>query len=78
MPITNASTLCAWETSTIVYGHHSPDYLKGAATAIADKDKTDVSVVESVVGKTRSHAKSQKINRIMVGPGGFEPPTRPL
>jgi integrase len=34
-----------------VYGHHSPDYLKSAATAIAGKDKRDVSVVVSVVGK---------------------------
>jgi hypothetical protein len=49
------------ETLNRVYGHHSPDYLKGAATAIAGKDKADVSVVETVVGKTQARAKGQKI-----------------
>jgi len=42
-------------------GHHSPDYLKGAATAIAGNDKANVSVVESVVGGTQTRAKGQKI-----------------
>ena len=49
------------ETLNRVYGHHSPDYLKGAATAIAGKDTADVSVVESVVGKARAPAKGQNI-----------------
>ena len=40
-----------------VYGHHSPDHLKGAATAITGKN---VSVVVSVVDEKRSSRKHQK------------------
>ena len=43
-----------------VYGHHSPYYLKGAATAITGKDPADVSVVDSVVGKTQARTKVEK------------------
>jgi integrase len=49
------------ETLNRVYGHHSPDHLKGAAAAIAGKDNADVSVVESVVGKTQARAKGQNL-----------------
>jgi hypothetical protein len=40
-----------------VYGHHSPHYLKGAATAITGKE---VSVVDSVVRKTEAPSKLKK------------------
>jgi len=43
-----------------VYGHHSPFYLKGAATAITGKSPADVSVVDSVVGKTQARTKVKK------------------
>jgi hypothetical protein len=39
-----------------VYGHHSPDYLKGAATAITGK-----AVVESVVDETGTPRKHQNV-----------------
>ncbi|MFZ1093476.1 MAG: tyrosine-type recombinase/integrase, partial [Xanthobacteraceae bacterium] len=42
-----------------VYGHHSPDYLKDAATAITGKN-ANVSVVVSVVDEKRSSRKHQK------------------
>lgn len=42
-----------------VYGHHSPDHLKDAATAITGKN-ANVSVVVSVVGEKRSSRKHQK------------------
>jgi integrase len=47
------------ETLDRVYGHHSPDHLKGAATAITGKN-ANVSVVVSVVGEKRSSRKHQK------------------
>jgi integrase len=40
-----------------VYGHHSPDHLKGAANAITGKNTANVSVVVSVVGKRQARAK---------------------
>ena len=40
-----------------VYGHHSPDHLKGAAEAIAGKNKLNVSVVVSVVGEAEARTK---------------------
>jgi integrase len=43
-----------------VYGHHSPDHLKGAADAITGKSKPRVSVVVSVVGENRTRTKTQK------------------
>lgn len=43
-----------------VYGHHSPDHLKGAADAITGKIKPRVSVVESVVGDNETRAMNQK------------------
>jgi integrase len=43
-----------------VYGHHSPDYLKRAATAITGKATGNVSVVVSVVGARASSRKNQK------------------
>src|SRR3984893_11498945 len=48
------------ETLERVYGHHSPYYLKGAATAITGKDTANVSVVDSVVGKTEARTKLKK------------------
>jgi integrase len=48
------------ETLARVYGHHSPDHLKGAANAIGTKSIRNVSVVESVVGGNAVRAKSQK------------------
>jgi integrase len=44
-----------------VYGHHSPDYLQGAAAAITGKNRGNVSVVESVVGGTGIRRKNQKM-----------------
>jgi integrase len=48
------------ETLDRVYGHHSPDHLKGAADAIATKSGPNVSVVVSVVEKSESRMKRQK------------------
>jgi hypothetical protein len=44
-----------------VYGHHSPDRLKGAAHAITGKNKANVSVVVSVVDETQARAKLKKV-----------------
>ena len=44
------------ETLDRVYGHHSPDHLKGAANAIAGKSTADV----SVVGGSKTRKKFQK------------------
>ena len=49
------------ETLVRVYGHHSPDHLRGAADAITGKSKPRVSVVVSGVGDNRSGVKSQKL-----------------
>ncbi len=43
-----------------VYGHHSPDYLKGAASAITSKSTATVSVVEFVVDQSQPQTKRQK------------------
>jgi integrase len=43
-----------------VYGHHHPDYLKDAATAIAGKNSASVSVVVSVVEQTKARMKLRK------------------
>ena len=43
-----------------VYGHHSPDHLKGAVEAITSKKVTNVSVVVSVVDKVEARSKLQK------------------
>jgi integrase len=43
-----------------VYGHHSPDHLKGAANAITGKNTANVSVVVSVVGESEARTKLQK------------------
>lgn len=40
-----------------VYGHHSPDHLKGAADAITGKNPASVSVVVSVVGERQARTK---------------------
>ena len=48
------------ETLDRVYGHHSPDYLKGAAHAITSKNTANVSVVVSVVGESEARTKFQK------------------
>jgi integrase len=45
------------ETLDRVYGHHSPDHLKGAANAITGKSTTNVSVVVSVVDENNSRPK---------------------
>lgn len=43
------------------YGHHHPDYMKGAADAITSKDRTkNVSVVETVVELNQHHSKLRK------------------
>ena len=44
-----------------VYGHHSPDHLKGAANAITGKNTANVSVVVSVVDETQARAKLKKV-----------------
>jgi integrase len=43
------------------YGHHHPDYLKGAAAAIGQKGR-HVSVVETVVGLTESQNQTKNSN----------------
>jgi hypothetical protein len=43
-----------------VYGHHSPDHLKGAAHAITGKNTANVSVVFPVVGESEARTKLQK------------------
>jgi integrase len=48
------------ETLDRVYGHHSPEHLKGAADAITMKVGTNVSVVVSVVEKSENRLKRQK------------------
>jgi hypothetical protein len=45
------------------YGHHHPDYLKGAATAIGQKGR-HVSVVETVVDLTERQNQTKKPNEI--------------
>ena len=55
----------------------SPDHLKGAANAITGKN-ANVSVVVSVVEKNEARANIRNPNKSLVGPGGLEPPTRPL
>jgi hypothetical protein len=47
------------QTLARVYGHHSPDHLKGAADAIGEKTKK-VSVVVSVVRGTDAPTKPTK------------------
>ena len=43
------------------YGHHHPDYLRGAAAAIGQKDRF-VSVVETVVSLTRDQKETKNPN----------------
>ena len=43
-----------------VYGHHSPDHLKGAADAITGKNTANVSVVVSVVDKSQARTGHRK------------------
>jgi hypothetical protein len=51
-----------------VYGHHTPDHLKGAAEAITGKNKAKISVVVSVVEKIEAREQFQNpVNR--GGPG---------
>jgi hypothetical protein len=45
------------------YGHHHPDYLQGAATAIGQKGR-HVSVVETVVNLTKDRNEKKKPNDI--------------
>ena len=42
------------------YGHHHPDYMRGAAQAITSKQPTNVSLVVSLVEPENSPAKRQK------------------
>ena len=56
------------------YGHHHPDYMKGAAAAIGQKGR-HVSVVETVVDLTENLNQTKKPNDFLVGVAGFEPAT---
>jgi hypothetical protein len=61
------------EVLLATYGHHHPDFLRGAANAITSKHR--VSVVESVVDLERAWQNRQKGNDYLVGVAGFEPAT---
>ena len=62
VPIWQAAGYLGMSTEILdrVYGHHSPDHLKGAADAITGKNKANVSVVVSVVGGVAARKKFQK------------------
>jgi hypothetical protein len=65
--------VCVWEAAVFLgvspevlqdtYGHHHPDYLKGAAAAIGQKGRY-VSVVETVVNLTEDRNEKKKPNDI--------------
>jgi Phage integrase family len=57
------------------YGHHHPDYLKGAADAITPQN---VSLVVSLAEAAERTKKSKNASEIMVGPAGLEPATKRL
>ena len=42
------------------YGHHHPDYMRGAAQAITSKQSQNVSLVVSLVEPENGRAKGQK------------------
>jgi hypothetical protein len=48
------------ETLQRVYGHHHPDYMRGAAMAIGSKPKQDVSLVVLLVGVRAERTKHKK------------------
>jgi hypothetical protein len=56
------------------YGHHHPDFMRAAASAITAKSR-HVSVVETVVGLETFRKNRKKRNVYMVGVAGFEPAT---
>jgi hypothetical protein len=56
------------------YGHHHPDYLRGAAAAIGQKGRY-VSVVETVVNLTADRNEKKNPNDFLVGVARFEPAT---
>jgi hypothetical protein len=59
VPIWQAAGYLGMSTETLdrVYGHHSPEHLKGAADAITGKNTANVSVVVSVVGEAGARKK---------------------
>jgi hypothetical protein len=60
------------------YGHHHPDYMRGAAQAITAKQPANVSLVVSLVEPKIDRREARKPKYFVVGPGGLEPPTKRL
>jgi hypothetical protein len=50
------------QLSERTYGHHHPDYMRGAAEAITSKQSHNVSLVVSLVEPENDKAKRQKPN----------------
>ncbi|MEJ2623417.1 MAG: tyrosine-type recombinase/integrase [Pseudolabrys sp.] len=59
-----------------VYRHHHPEYLRTAARAIGKRKP--LSLVKPLVGGAKRRPTLLNRLKILVGPGGLEPPTRPL
>jgi hypothetical protein len=51
------------------YGHHHPDYMRGAANAITAKQPQNASLVISLVDPEKRSRRNQKTQRIHGGPG---------
>ena len=61
-----------------VYGHHHPDYLQGAAKAIGAKKARIVGQYRWSSTTSDADQHYHNLLKMLVGPGGLEPPTRPL
>jgi hypothetical protein len=72
VPIWEAAGLLGMSPEVLqdTYGHHDPDYLKGAAAAIGQKGR-HVFVVDLTEGQNQT----KKPNDFLVGVAGFEPAT---
>jgi hypothetical protein len=61
------------------YGHHHPDFLREAADAIASRPAPKkVALVFRWLGKEPKGKGPRKPLKLLVGPAGLEPATRPL
>ena len=60
------------------YGHHHPDFMRSAVEAIGRKPARREKLAESLAEQRVAARLFEKPLKILVGPGGLEPPTRPL
>jgi hypothetical protein len=59
-----------------VYGHHHPDYPRGAANAMEQRNRYRWSIRWSASNDVDYNPRNAL--KMLVGPGGLKPPTRPL